>query len=213
MTERGSGLSGLAHSESGEEIIERYDSWVSDYEHDVRSWGYTLPERIVERLRVAGDVTGAGRVLDAGCGTGLVGRALRGAGCVDDLVGVDVSQSSLRSAADRSTYSSLIAASITGGLPFGRASFDALVCGGVLTYVPDTEAALREFVRLLKPDGRAVISQRTDLWHERSCDDVVAALCADHIRVDVGEPEPYLPGLDEYGDDILVRLVVVQPPA
>jgi len=209
MSERGSGLSGLAHSESSDEIVDRYDSWVHEYETDVRSWGYALPERLVACLTAA-NVTTAAQVLDAGCGTGLVGRALRSQNFSSHLVGVDVSQQSLHSAALHHTYSALIAASISDGLAFASASFDVVVCGGVMTYVPDTESALREFVRLLKPGGVAVVSQRTDLWRERSCDQVMAHLRDDTLRVHVSEPEPYLPGLDEYGDDILVRLVTLQ---
>lgn len=214
MSDRGVGLSGLANSESSHEVVGRYDSWVSDYENDVRSWGYTLPEQLAERLVAASNDRPPGRshrLLDAGCGTGLVGRALVNAGFVGDIIGIDISQQSMRAAAADETYAALAASSISDGLPFAPASFDAVVCGGVLTYVPDTEAALREFLRLLTFDGVAVVSQRTDLWAGRGCDDVVQRLRGSGATVEVAAPQPYLPGLDDYGTDIEVVLVTLRP--
>lgn len=211
MNERGTGLSGLTHSESRGEVVERYNSWVDDYEHDVRSWGYTLPEQLVARLSHAIEAPSGARLLDAGCGTGLVGRALHRAGFTQPIVGVDISEESVRSAAHEQSYAELIVASIADGLPFRSESFAAITCGGVLTYVPDTHSALLEFLRLLRPDGVALVSQRTDLWHERDCDGVVEQLRAQGAHVEVGEPEPYLPGLDEYGDTIKVRIVALRP--
>lgn len=211
MGDPGAGLSGLAHSESSDEVVGRYDSWVGDYERDVRSWGYTLPERIAEGLVSTIGSSGTGTVLDAGCGTGLVGQAIRANGLGHRLVGTDVSVASLHSADDRTIYSALVAADISAGLPFVAQSFAAIACGGVLTYVPDTEAALREFLRLVAPGGVVVVSQRTDLWAERDCDAVMQRLQTTGVTVDVGDAEPYLPELDEYGEAIQVRLVTLQP--
>lgn len=210
MSERGAGLSGLAHAESTGEVVERYDAWVDDYETDVRAWGYDLPEQIAQRLVAAVDTPGDCTVVDAGCGTGLVGQALRSFGFNAALVGSDVSQESLRVATTKHTYTALVAADIAGGLPLASNSVDAVACGGVLTYVPDTYAALSEFVRVLRPGGVAVASQRTDLWAERDCDDVVARLRANHIHVEVGMASPYLPALAEYGEAIQVVLVTLR---
>lgn len=43
-------------------------------------------------------------------------------------------------------------------------------CVGVLTYVPDSEAILREFARLVRPGGTAPVIQRDDLFAARSFD-------------------------------------------
>ena len=53
-----------------------------------------------------------------------------------------------------------------GSLPDGP--FDAVVCTQVMEYVPDVPAALREFARVLRPGGRALVLD-TDwdsaVWH------------------------------------------------
>jgi SAM-dependent methyltransferase len=43
-------------------------------------------------------------------------------------------------------------------VPFGSATFDPVLCAGVLYHVPDCEQALREMRRVLRPGGCAVIS-------------------------------------------------------
>lgn len=204
--DHGEGLSGLAHSQAPGEVVSRYDGWAGDYESDVRSWGYTLPEDIADR---AVRHTEGGRLLDAGCGTGLIGHAVRERSFAGHLVGLDVSLASLRLAADAGVYDAVSQGDLRQRLPFADESFDTVVCGGVLTYVPDTESTLREFLRVVVLDGAVVFSQRTDLWAERECDAVIQALRDDGVAVAVEAPVPYLPDLAEYGTAIEVIFVTL----
>ncbi len=187
------------------ELVGIYDDWSSSYDDDVRSWGYAVPERLAATLArrcQPGGVT----VLDAGCGTGLSGEALRGAG-FESLVGIDVSPASLELASARGIYADLAVVDLTAPLPLTDDAVDAAMSAGVFTYLPDPEASLRELARVTR--GPVVISQRTDLWETRSMDEVVGRLRADGMTIDVGEPLPYLPGHPEYADDIRVIEVVV----
>jgi ubiquinone/menaquinone biosynthesis C-methylase UbiE len=45
-------------------------------------------------------------------------------------------------------------------LPFGDNSFDAVTCLEALEFMPSTRAALREYVRVLKPGGMLLVSNR-----------------------------------------------------
>ena len=85
---------------------------------------------------------------------------------------------------------------------FADDAFDALCCVGVLTYLPDTEATLREFLRLVHVGGTIAYSQREDAWVERHCADVLGRLVSEGACevLHVSEPRPYLPGSDEMGD-------------
>ncbi len=208
-SESGEGLSAAAHADAAE-IVGRYDGWALDYEDDVRRWGYTLPEDIAD-LAVA--TRPAGRLLDAGCGTGLIGHALVARG-VDpgQIVGIDASQASLRIAAESGVYGDVSRVDLAAGLPFDDHSFGGVVCGGVLTYIPDAAPVLREFVRVLQPGARAIVSQRTDLWVERNFDDTLGQLRAEGVGVEIGERVPYLPDLAEYGQEIEVIFTTLSSP-
>ena len=71
-------------------VAERYDTWAETYDDDIRSWSYTAPEVVAEIVVTRmPDVTS---VLDAGCGTGLVGHALRAAGFLGEIHGIDLSE-------------------------------------------------------------------------------------------------------------------------
>lgn len=208
MSDAGEGLSQAAHDETPAQIVERYDGWAEDYEHDVRSWGYTLPEDIAELVVAASPV---GSVLDAGCGTGLIGRALADRGISGDrLIGVDVSAASLALAGAAGCYEELLQVDLASGLPFDDSAFGALVCGGVLTYVAEPEPVLSEFVRVVRNGGVVVFSQRTDLWAERGVDEVLDRIRAQGHRIETGPPVPYLPDLAEYGTEIEVIFTTIE---
>jgi ubiquinone/menaquinone biosynthesis C-methylase UbiE len=207
--EAGIGLSGAAH-QSAEEIVGRYDEWAIEYETDVRSWGYTLPEDIATMTMARSPV---GRILDAGCGTGLIGHALVEHGATaGQLLGVDASHASLAIAADSGIYTDVSRVDLAAGLPFDDHSFGAVVCGGVLTYIPEAAPVLREFVRVLRPGAAAIVSQRTDLWVERNFDETLGQLRVQGVQVEISDRVPYLPDLAEYGEEIEVIFTTLIAP-
>ena len=134
-------------------------------------------------------------VLDVGCGTGLVGRTLPSGGHSGRLVGLDISRASLEVAARSGVYVSLEPADLQQPLPVDDGAFDAVVCVGVMTYLPDVEAVWRELARVARPGGLVVVTQREDLWSARGCPAVVDRLRDDGVwtPLDVTGPAPYLP--------------------
>jgi predicted TPR repeat methyltransferase len=175
------------------EVADRYDNWAQSYDDDLASWSYQAPTVVAET--VVTRQPAAGSVLDVGCGTGLVGRALRARGFEGQLVGVDISQASLGIAQQRGTYDSLEQADLQQRLAFDDDSFDAVVCVGVMTYLPEVEAVWREFARLARPEGIVVVTQREDLWHDRECQAVVDRLQDEGVwtPLEITGPAPYLP--------------------
>lgn len=203
----GHGLAGLARVESSIQLATRYDQWAQRYDADLASWGYEVPQRLARELAQSSN---DGPVLDAGCGTGLIGAAVverfQAAGLPRTMMaGVDISAASLAEARRRGCYSQLIQADLLRPLPFADGQFGAVVCGGVMTYVPEPDHVLREFVRVTAPGGSVLFTQRTDLWEERHCDEVLAGLASTGLcTVQIDQARPYLPHADEYGDEILV---------
>jgi SAM-dependent methyltransferase len=113
----------------------------------------------VSRYAQTGD-----RVLDLGCGTGELTRALAAAGL--RVAGCDISrQMLLRAPRDRGGCAGWIR--LEPGwrrLPFASAAFDMVVAASVLEYVAEPVAVLRECARVLRPGG-VVIYTVPDLRH------------------------------------------------
>jgi ubiquinone/menaquinone biosynthesis C-methylase UbiE len=94
-------------------------------------------------------------VLDAGCGTGLLGRQLRKAGYRGELIGVDVAEKRLSEARHRrfgrgTVYSGVRRADLY-RLPWREPVFDAVLTSGVLGLIGSR--AVDELFRVLKPGG------------------------------------------------------------
>lgn len=114
-------------------------------------------------------VNAQGRVLEVGVGTGL---SLEHYPPVDELVAVDPSEPMLRRARRRAAELgrdvTFVLASAE-ALPFPDGSFDTVVTLAVLCTVDDTERALAEIKRVLRPDGRLIL-----LEHVRAADEGLA---------------------------------------
>ena len=100
-----------------------------------------------------------GRILDVGVGTGL---SLSDYSRNIKLCGVDISEPMLRKAQQRVRAQGLanvetLAVMDAKNLAFRDASFDAVVAQYVITTVPDPEATLDDFVRVLKPGGELIL--------------------------------------------------------
>jgi SAM-dependent methyltransferase len=110
---------------------------------------------LVDRARPVGP---SDRILDLGCGTGIVARVLRERlGGAAKIVGLDKSPLMLekaRSIAPELDWREGNAME----LPFAAASFDLVLCQEMLQFAPDRTAVLREVRRVLSPGGRFLAS-------------------------------------------------------
>jgi predicted TPR repeat methyltransferase len=196
----------LARSESSpDEVVSLYDEWATaEYDADVEGWGYDAPRQIASLVaaHLSERKPGDAEVLDAGCGTGLVGAALHAVG-ISGIIGGDVSEASLDSARRRDVYDRVLPLDLNAPLPFADELFAAAVSVGVFTYLTDSEATVRELLRVVAPGGWLIFTQRTDLWSGRDFDGLLASLDSEGVcSVEVSEPTAYLPGHPEFGEDI-----------
>lgn len=191
------------------EVMRQYDEFAPTYDDTLLSkWGYEAPAASAALL--ARHVSLASTVLDAGCGTGLTGHELHCAGFAS-VHGADISTPSLRLAASKGVYRSLVRADLLRPLPFSSDTFDAAVCVGVLSYISGDEL-LRELCRVTRRDGAIVLSHRTDLIVARSFAEVLRRLAADRLWSLVFESVrlPYLPRHPDFGAKIQVQYFVLK---
>jgi predicted TPR repeat methyltransferase len=121
--------------------------------------GYVVPDRLaalVDRLRPSGSL---GRVIDLGCGTGLMGARLRPR--ADRLEGVDLSAEMVAKARARGIYDALAVADLVDHLRAGTQSADLITAADVLVYVGDLGPVLAAAAARLAPAGLVVLSLET----------------------------------------------------
>jgi ubiquinone/menaquinone biosynthesis C-methylase UbiE len=147
--------------------VQRYgwDKAAGTYE---RAWRTQLEPAHTLMLDMVEPAPGE-RVLDVACGTGLVSFMIADAvGPEGSVVGTDISgrmvEGAREIAADRGAGNTTFECADAEALPFADASFDVVVCGLGLMYVPDPTLALSEMRRVLKPGGRAAAA----VWGARA---------------------------------------------
>lgn len=127
-----------------------YDDFSGWYERE-RARGYHALVDELEMSVVAPYARG-GRVLEVGCGTGLILERL--ARLSDEAWGCDLSSGMLARAHERGL--NVVLGSVT-EIPFADASFDLVCSFKVLAHVPEIGRALAEIARVTRPGGHMVL--------------------------------------------------------
>lgn len=149
---------------SPQAIARTYDDLAPSYEAIVRRAGYVLPTVMAGHFRAVADRVGVSRdaaVIDAGCGNGLSGMALRDAGFTE-VYGLDVSPGLIAQIAP-GLYRSfrgegVIEASLTDLPPRYWGQFDHVFSAGTIAHTPTLD--LEGIVKLARPGGLVAFSVR-----------------------------------------------------
>jgi predicted TPR repeat methyltransferase len=141
-----------------------FDDWASTYDHDlVNELGYVADAEACRRL-IGLVPDRSARILDAGCGTGLVGRRLQQAG-YRDLHGNDYAPKMLQQARATGAYRSLAQHDLT--LPVeSDQPYDAAISVGVFAFSVPSAEHLVNITDSLKPGGYALVTVNGKAWRE-----------------------------------------------
>jgi methionine biosynthesis protein MetW len=108
------------------------------------------------RVEAAANILHPGqRLLDVGCGDGTLGMLVRNR--FEEIYGVDISDKAIEVAQRRGIKAYKVNLNVE-ALPFEDNYFDSITCLATLQFIYDINTMLREFNRVLKPDGELVLT-------------------------------------------------------
>jgi len=158
----------ITHDTREEDAVAReYSKLASQYD---RRWASYITATLCETLKRL-DIKPTDRLLDIGCGTGSLLQAISQKHPSVDLIGLDISREMLKVTSNKQIYRCTLISGQSQFLPFHSSRFDIVVSCNTFHYWRNPEACLREIARVLKPQGRIVITD----W----CDDYIACKICD----------------------------------
>ncbi|KAE8372455.1 S-adenosyl-L-methionine-dependent methyltransferase [Aspergillus bertholletiae] len=146
--------------------MEICDKWAATYNDEVgdEAQNNVAPNLVAQAaLRFSKNSTKS-VILDAGCGTGLVGQALVTAGATA-IDGIDFSPAMLTMAKKTGIYRKLIRGDLTYQINVTDEVYDIVVCVGTFTLGHvSSHPALREFVRITRTNGIVAATMLEEVW-------------------------------------------------
>ena len=141
-----------------------FDDWAPTYDNDlVNEMGYVADAEACRRLEALVRDRQA-RILDAGCGTGLVGRRLQQAG-YKEIHGSDYSQKMLDEAHASGAYRRLQQHDLTHPVETDQL-YDAAIVVGVFAFSVPSAEHLVNITCSLTPEGIALVTVNGKAWSE-----------------------------------------------
>ncbi|KAF2487885.1 S-adenosyl-L-methionine-dependent methyltransferase [Neohortaea acidophila] len=167
-----------------DEARDLYDEWATSYDHDLRASDYESPQRTVDAVVAnISDIAGTIKILDAGCGTGLVGECfasskLAGRCTVD---GKDLSNSMVEVARAKGVYRDLEVANLNERLNHADGSYHVVTCTGTLTKGHVGATVFKEFARVTSMGGIIVATVHDEIFESNGYQSEVKSLAARNV--------------------------------
>jgi ubiquinone/menaquinone biosynthesis C-methylase UbiE len=157
MNTQSSGFDSLPHVKRNEDLSIEFD--VEDFLTNAHPLiKYVEYKRIKYAVELAGKNNGV--ILDVGCGSGYILERLS----ADHKYGIDLSLNNITKAKKNlaGKKNIFLERADAQNLPFNDSFFDCVVSSEVIEHVPNPEKVLAEIFRVLKADGRMVITVPND---------------------------------------------------
>ena len=174
---RGDGLKNyenldLKDSKNDNRLTEVYRDWAKkyDYDNDYVLGTVSQPKSVNLLSTRLKDKTA--KIIDVGCGTGLVGEKLK----AKDFIyfdGLDISKDML-SIAKSKGYRNLFLGSLNKQLPVLDDAYDAAMCIGVFTHGHVSSDGFNELCRIVKPGGYVCFTINEGVFEEYGFKEMIA---------------------------------------
>lgn len=135
-------------SEYARDLFDRYADYFED--HLVRSLKYQVPFIIKEKLIYLNPPKDS-KILDLGCGTGLLGKTI--VDIFPNLVGVDISSNMIEETRKKDIYTTLHVNDIHDFLLKNVQKFDLIIAADVFIYIGDLQTIFSRAKKSLNNDG------------------------------------------------------------
>ena len=140
-----------------EYVVDLFDAFAETFDGTLAKLGYRVPEQLTDLFtRTLGDGVRVGSLLDAGCGTGLLGQLLRAR--VGVLDGVDLSPGMLEKARARGVYDQLVHAELTQHLHTVPGRYEVVTIADTFCYFGEIGEAVQAAHGALVPGGWLLFS-------------------------------------------------------
>ena len=169
----------LTHSHNDEDLQVVYKEWATAYDHDNDSLLGTVSQPLSVQIFQEYIKDKSLRIIDVGCGTGLVGVELEKGG-FSNFDGIDISQEMIDIAKQRG-YAQLFIGSLNVSLPCENNEYDAAFCVGVFTHGHVGSNRLDELVRIVKPGGNICFTVNEGVYDSYGFDSKIKNLESTNI--------------------------------
>ena len=174
---RGDGLKNyenldLKDARNDNRLTEVYRDWAKKYDYDNDHVLGTVSQPKSVNLLSTRLKDKTAKIIDVGCGTGLVGEKLK----AKDFIyfdGLDISKDMLSIAKSRG-YSNLFLGSLNKQLPVLDDAYDAAMCIGVFTHGHVSSDRFNELCRIVKPGGYVCFTINEGVFEEYGFKEMIA---------------------------------------
>ena len=157
------------------EIMKYYDEWgiKNKYDQDMVDWNYTGPKESVNVFKKYA-LNKNIKILDAGCGTGLVGAELKKYNYLN-IDGADLSKK-LLNLVPKGYYKKLEQTDLNKPINADDNTYGGILCVGTFTYGHVKPNALDEFIRITKNKGLICFTINEGIYEEYGFDKKIIEL-------------------------------------
>ena len=152
-----------------------YDEWANDYDNDlINEYGYIAPKLTADKFKALVLKKNL-KIIDVGCGTGLVGQALYENG-YKNIDGYDISPEMLKIAKQSKFYKELKQIDLNDKPTNLSETYDVLICVGSFGYGALEPIAIRHLIGLVKSGGLLFIFMNAEPFKSQNYQNHISKL-------------------------------------